>query len=480
MAEKTEEQIIYEAFTSGNNILLHGPAGTGKTFSVNSLISSLKMRKDEDTSCSYVTAPTGMAANHINGTTIHFNFSIGALRDDMTKYAEVIPEYDYFEIKERKGLELKYHNLVNEVVKKSSFRDRNLEYLFIDEISMVGATILIILDALLRNTIPNGRRKPMGGIQCIFCGDFYQLPPVKDEYCFNTKVWDALNIVIVPMLKCKRFGDDATYFDMILRLRKGELTSEDKSVLMNRAQAFKDGEHLLKTIPPLELYPYNKNVELINRRMLDSIEGPEYVFECIDNISINERFVKGKYDLIKVNNEIDKVLDNSMPKTVSMRVGAQMILVRNYSVSDKLSNGRMFKVLSIDKVNQNNDDILEDLLAEPEYQDQIIVKNPLLYSIKILINDGTVHTINPISVKVEHKKFTCSRLQFPTMLAWAVTCHRSQGQTLESAIVDASSSFTFGQSYVALSRVTKIDNLFISGLNFTKIKVNPEVRARFD
>jgi ATP-dependent DNA helicase PIF1 len=464
-----EERLIYEAFTSRKNMILHGPAGTGKSYAINGLIKSLRQYKDEDTDCVYVVAPTGQAANNIGGTTIHYSFGLGLVHTDM-KYANVIPNYDFFEDKERKGLELKYHLLISEYVKKASFRDKNLEYLFIDEISMVGGTILIILDAILRNRIPGGSAKPMGGIQCIFSGDFYQLPPVKDGYCFNTKVWKSLALTVIPMLTCRRFGADTRYFSLVLNLRRGELTDSDKAILLERKRAYSENEHLFMEVPPLELYPYNKDIDSINRRMLNLINDTEYVFEAIDTKEINERFIRTPYDRQKSEREMDRMLDDSMKKSFVVRPGSQVILVHNYSVGEGLSNGRMCKIISINRVD-----------GEQEPRKNIItVKNPAEYTITVITNEGATHIINPITTKSDHRKFHCSRLQFPFMLAWAVTCHRSQGKTLESAIVDVGSSFTDGQSYVALSRVTELNKLFISGLNFNKITANAEVKALFD
>lgn len=465
--ESEEIRMIFGKFLTNKNILLHGPAGTGKTYAINFLTKSLRLSRHENDDCFYIVAPTGGAAADIGGTTIHFSFSLKPINVDLTKYIEIIPEYDYFDEKARTGLELDYHRIIDRAVKASYFADNRLEYLFIDEISMVGATLLIILDAILRLKITGGRTKPMGGVKCVFSGDFYQLPPVKDEYCFMTKVWKSLNLEHVVMETCRRFEGDLEFFNLVLRLRKARLTPEDRKLLIDRKEAYLRGDYTNLEISPLRVYPLNRDADTINRQRLSEIPEQLFTFTAIDTKTIKRPGSKASNDYLDA--AMEKQLDDIMPKELNIKVGAHLILIKNYNVREGLPNGRMCKVISINRLGEDENTI--SAKTDTRIDD---------YSITILTNEGATHEIRPMVVEQIHKKFICSRKQFPFLLSWAISCHRSQGKTLESAIVDVSTSFTDGQSYVALSRVTKSEGLFIVGLDFRRIKVNPKVSEMFD
>jgi ATP-dependent DNA helicase PIF1 len=464
---------IFKLFSTGENILLHGPAGTGKTYSINEMIKAVKLG-DNTEYC--VIAPTGNAANHIGGTTIHYNFGIGYTTTS-ADYAEIIHDYDFFEDKERTGMERKYHEMITKAVKFSSFRDTNLRYMFVDEISMVGATIFIIMDAILRTRIPRMKNVPMGGVQCILSGDFYQLPPVKDEFCFRTKVWDSLNLKKKDMLTCRRFTGGDNYFQFILRLRKAELLPEDVEMLKARKLAYDNKEFSNMAIEPLKLYPYNKDIDEINSRKLKEINEKEYSFKCVDTMRIITRVRDDKHKK-RIEDEMSRLLNDAMKENLVVKVGAKIIFNRNYDVPMKLANGRLCEVIGIElaiKENQSEEEFFFDCALE-ESTDYNIDN----YRIRIRTNEGAEHLIAPLTVSIDNNKFVCTRKQFPFMLAWAISCHRSQGQTLESAIVDAGGSFANGQSYVALSRVISEENLFISSLNINKIKADETVKRLFN
>ena len=280
--ESEEIQLIFDKFLTGNNILLHGPAGTGKTYAINFLTKALRLSNHDSNDNYYIVAPTGKAATDIGGTTIHFSFSIKPINADLTDYAEIIPNYDYFEIKDRSGKELAYHRIIDTAVKSPRINYDHLEYLFIDEISMVGATLMIILDAILRLHITGGRAKPLGGVKCIFSGDFYQLPPVKDEYCCMTKVWRSLQLEEVPMTKCRRFEGDLEFFEFVLRLRKAKLTQADKQFLISRKESYLQNDHLKLAIAPLRIYPLLRDADAINQQRLAEIDSPVFTFTAID------------------------------------------------------------------------------------------------------------------------------------------------------------------------------------------------------
>lgn len=474
---------VHNAFRDGRNIVLHGPSGTGKTHTMNELIKIIKY--DGLDNELIVAAPTGMAAILINGATIHSQFGIRAysVPESLSKNLKLIIG-DYDPLVEYTEKDKYYYSLRSFISKASSgshFKDQNLKYLFIDEISMTGAILLLIVDHILRKVNPSKKHLPMGGVQCIFSGDFFQLPPVKDAFCCKTKLWQDMNICHIKMEESKRYiGEESSgHFDFICRLRKAKLTNEDKQLLIQRKAAYIDGLYKSMRIEPLVLCAVNAKIDMINKERLDEIDDTEYTFNAADSVYV---FSSGLTDSQASNchANANRALDDIMVKHLNIKVGAQVIFITNYDIGKKLVNGRMCKVESIAKIDQPEADIF-DLIIPDKRNNRIDVSARDLDQYEIVVSDidGQHHKIKPISRGNEAKRFTCTRKQFPFKLAWAISIHRSQGLTLDSAMIDISDVFLPGQSYVAISRVSSVENIFITKFDMRKIYADRDMLELF-
>jgi hypothetical protein len=500
------EDIIYDLFLRGENIFLHGAAGTGKTHAIRQLVDLVKKTNQESL---IIAAPTGLAATHINGSTIHSQFGVTPFNipEKLLKYTRQYDNSNYDEFtyacdKSKTTEDLnnieKLHEMVSRSIRTAGFSDNNLKYLIIDEISMTGAVLFTILDGVLREKF--NRNLPMGGVQCVFSGDFCQLPPVKDEYCCFTPAWQNMDIKVVNMVDPKRYKSGSSYFDFICRLRVAKLNTDDQQIIRSRLNAFKNGDHLKLNIEPIMLYPTNDSIDNRNNQRLKEIVDVEYVFQSADVIKLSPNltnYEKRKYQL-----SASKSLDDSLVAELHIKVGAQIIFIVNYDATRKLVNGRMCKIIAITRIPVEqqtailaDDTILADGIIrencieaeefKPALNERIIVNlaepNPkYLYSITVQDIDGHEFVINPHTATGGGRNYTYSRIQFPFKLAWAISIHRSQGMSVDAAIIDIGNSFCPGQSYVAISRVATLDGLFISRVNLKKIWANKEIVEYFN
>jgi hypothetical protein len=350
---------------------------------------------------------------------------------------------------------------VRAVVANNQYKkfNRNPDMIIIDEISMVGAFMLRIIDAILRDVHGD---KPMGGKQLLLSGDFYQLPPVKDSWCFTSPIWPTLCLHVIEFNQGKRYTNNAT-FDMLLRIRKGHLTDEDKEIITSRKQMPR------MDITPTMLYPNNREVDAYNRMEMAKLTTPEYTYDAMDtkeyhihgvdmlqdhsdaghvNPEVNRkiRLYEKQFDA-----DINSTLDDLCPVKVTIKVGCKILICRTYDADANLVNGTIGKIVSI-----------EGELVTIETQ------------------DGTRHIIEQRDYRVDTPNYSCVRRQFPFRLGWAITIHKSQGMTLDSAIVQLEKVCFHGQAYVAISRIRDIERLYIMGnVDFSKIKSDPIVLNTF-
>lgn len=422
--------LFFNAVNAKNNILLHGPAGTGKSYLLKDYISCLE---DIDY---YIVAPTGIAAINISGETIHRTFNISPYN---------------ISSEENKCEQIKT------IVKNCKPLFKSMDLLIIDEISMVGRDLLAIVDGVLRNKFCSNL--PMGGVQCIFSGDFYQLCPVKDDYCFKSDLWQELNLVNIPMSESKRYNEDFT-FQFMLRLRKNLLTVEDKELIHQRNLAYKNKEYEQLNIKPVVLYSYNADVDKINAIELSKIQGKEYVYNCFDKINNLKECDKKKYIT-----QIRKLLNESLVKKLKLKVGASIVFIRNYNFDSGLVNGKLAKIIEINHPIDSAEITTNEMTKE--------------FYVMIELITGEQYKIFPYENTINSFSCKFSRLQYPFKLAWALTNYKAQGMSLDAAIVDISNVFNPGQTYTTLSRVRDINNLFIINYNFNKILVNRFVANNF-
>jgi ATP-dependent DNA helicase PIF1 len=330
-----------------------------------------------------------------------------------------------------------YDSTIEEIVKKVKRSSKGeavkriieCSILVIDEVSMLSAFYFETLDKVfqvIRNT-----EEPFGGIQVIMTGDFLQIPPVNGEFCFNSETWKNLKLHTMYLTQLYRFTDQK-YSEMLGRIREAKHTAEDNVELFKRFFAYKNTDLDCLKIQPT--YLYSKKVDVSEKNN----EELEKNLNVLVKVEANDNYNDKK--------ELD-ILELLAPKYLYLKKGAQVMLTVNESINDKLCNGSRGVILDC---NQNE--------IEVEFLDGKQIKFPK-------------HAF-------EHKegdKLISCRFQFPFILAFALTCHKIQGATLDCAIIDIGHTiFEASQAYVALSRVKSLDGLFIKAYRPSSIFANED------
>ena len=391
---------------TGLNIFLTGEPGSGKTHTINRYVAWLRERAVEPA----VTASTGIAATHIGGMTIHSWSGIGIKRE--------VSDYDIEMIQSRE---------------KTAKRILGTKVLIIDEISMLDAATLDSVDRVLRTL----RRRPMmpeepfGGLQVIFVGDFFQLPPVskKEEvrFAFESHAWKEANPVVCYLSEQHR-QEDGDFLDLLGAFRRGAFTAAHRARLKSRVGI------LSKQTVATELYTHNENVDRINTESLAKISEKSRTYE------MESRGARALVEALK-NNCLS-------PETLELKIGASVMFTRN-NFDAGYVNGTLGTVTGFSG------------LGLPIVQ----TKN------------GTMTVEKAMWEVMDGNKILARITQIPLRLAWAITVHKSQGMSLDAAIIDLSQAFEFGQGYVAISRVRTLSGLFLEGFNERALELHPKVAA---
>ncbi|WP_122892938.1 AAA family ATPase [Arcobacter peruensis] len=242
------QETALKILKSGQNVFLTGSAGTGKTYILNEYILYLKSRKIIPT----VVAPTGIAASHLNGQTIHSFFSLG-IRDS-------IDEYFISNLLEKKYLQTRF---------------KKLKVLIIDEISMVSPNVFTAIDMILQAF--KQKDEAFGGVQVILSGDFFQLPPISQSndskrFAWQSPSWKALDLQTCYLEKKFRQDDNQLIF-VLDEIRSGEISQKTYDILNDRHQKELDIE-----FSPTKLYTHNMDVDRINNDELSRLESPSFAF----------------------------------------------------------------------------------------------------------------------------------------------------------------------------------------------------------
>eukprot|EP00462_Mataza_sp_D1_P007381 CAMPEP_0175123576 /NCGR_PEP_ID=MMETSP0087-20121206/2320_1 /TAXON_ID=136419 /ORGANISM="Unknown Unknown, Strain D1" /LENGTH=354 /DNA_ID=CAMNT_0016405283 /DNA_START=291 /DNA_END=1355 /DNA_ORIENTATION=+ len=283
---------------------------------------------------------------------------------------------------------------------------------------------------------------PFGGIQLVVCGDFFQLPPVskgkstEQQLCFETDAWNrCLGKKKTVLLSRVYRQTDQTFLNILDEIRWGECSEDSASTLR---QAGADAKTEDSDIVATMLLTRKKDVDAINSSRLDQLEGTAELYSARDS---------------GVSPASAQMLAASCSarQRLHLKVGAQVILLRNISVQQGLCNGSRGVVTKIK--------------ANTRYPE-------------VRFANGLVRVISPETWKITiGGVVAASREQIPLELAWAMSVHKSQGMTLDKAVVDLSSVFEYGQAYVALSRVKSLRGLALQGFNRSKVRAHPRVKA---
>ena len=438
-----EQNLVFEKYKKGENVFLTGPGGTGKSF----LIKTIVKDAEENERNIQVCALTGCASILLNckAITLHRFAGIGLAN-------KPIP------------------TILEELFKKKFKLKKwfKLECLIIDEVSMMSLKILLLLDAIAKK-IYNKPNIPLGGLQVIFSGDFYQLPPVMspdDEkeasmFCFEHPLWYQLfpqeNQIILKSI----FRQDEEQFLKVLKyVRCGRITHSTKATLESRVFNKEQLEEIRKTKVLTIINPYKKDSDLINAKCykdLGDVEKNSYNIKFLKPTKKKEEAIEDQlHNLMLSSNaslkhDYEFLANNIMAeKSLELKVGTHVMCIANIDLNseNQIANGSQGIVIGFNVglplVKFNN------------------IENPITIGYYVWNSE----TNKNVSVS-----------QIPLIYAWAITIHKAQGVTLGEAIMDIGKNiFEYGQTYVALSRVKTLEGLYLTSFDFRKIVANPKVK----
>lgn len=388
---------------TGANVFLTGEPGAGKTYTINQYVAWLRQRGIEPA----IAASTGIAATHIGGMTIHAWSGIGVKKS--------LSDWDLEALLEREPL-----------VK----RVRAAQVLIIDEVSMLDANILTLVDQAVR-TIKNSVRA-FGGMQVVFVGDFFQLPPVnkdseRTQFAFESAAWERANPITCYLSEQHRQDDDE-FLSLLAAVRSGDVEELHYEILQARATEPKG--------QVTQLFPHNADVDTINNAELAKLDGTERSYTMLSqgNANLIEALKRGCLS----------------PELLVVKQGASVMFTRN-NFEQGYVNGTLGTVESFTDTGL-----------------------PVVRT-----RQGKRIEVDMAEWRVEDGKRVLAKIsQVPLRLAWAMTVHKSQGMSLDAAAMDLSQSFEYGQGYVALSRVKTLSGLFLRGFNNRALEVHPQILTK--
>lgn len=424
MDEDLNLENIIDVIENGQNVILHGPGGCGKTHFLR-VIASTFVDRNKTVAC---TATTGIAAinltipgKKISGSTLHSWAGVGLAVDTARKLAAKVEHDD-----------------------RAKKNWQSTDILIVDEVSMLAAEFIDKLDYIGRQ-VRREHEKPFGGLQIVFSGDFLQLPPVKAQWVFESIIWKEMiqdSLIFPFVLDIPKRYADLEWFEMLLRIRKAAHTVEDVKFLRSRVKAYdawlkSSASRDIGSVKPTVLHSKNDDVNTENERELKKLPGEPIAFRAED--------IPVHYNNYARTEHYKKALDEAIPEHILLKTGAQVMLKANLDVKRGLANGSRGVVMDI--INTQ--------------------------SVKVKWLNGSITIVDRHTWIQEDKDGKVSRVQIPLILAWSMTIHRSQGCTLDYAIVDLGPSiFIEGQAYVALSRVRSSEGLFLVEFYPPVIKVN--------
>ena len=431
MLTKKQSKIL-DLFGKGENIFITGPGGCGKSFIIDELV-NIAICKNLNYA---ITATTGCAA-----------ILLGYEAKTINAWAGIGNAEDLDNIVEKLGAKTK---------QKKKWLD--IDVLIIDEVSMLSKKIFELLDRIGKTF--RIKDKPFGGIQVIFCGDFYQLPPVGKEntFCFESKLWSETFGKNQIHLKRIFRQKDKPFQKILNQVREGVLTKNTCDILQSCVNKDK---HICKS-NPVKLLPKINEVEYINNKRNNEIEGKSHEFDTLIYESHKNHKLGRLIQEIEDTN-FQKVL-SKLSKSVTLKVGSQvMSTVNKYEYTSDgnllICNGSCGIVVGFEEVREDGDIYLPIVEFDNEYTE-------------------TIH-FNTRQMSYGGKNY--SYRYMPLILSWAMTIHKSQGASLETAEINIGSDiFECGQSYVALSRVKSLEGLYLTAFNFKNIRVNGKVKNFYE
>lgn len=442
-----EQQYAYRQFVKGENLFITGPGGTGKTHLVKHLVNYAKSIDKKYQVC----AMTGCAAVLLecNARTLHSWSGI------------------------------KLANKPNEVVISSVINNRNAskiwrstQCLILDEVSMLSKKVIEIIDEIARRVKRNPM--PFGGMQIIFTGDFFQLPPVgthgdsdTNKFCFESPVWNTTfkshnHIELTTMFR----QNDPIYIDILQQIRRGYLDDDKKKII----ESYVNRQHIEEQnngCIPTKLFALRSKTDFVNTMMFQKIKEKEYIFDAIRKtdcttyldttkpFTVEDAAICTKLSEKEIEYELEYMLNNlQCNRLLRLKRGAAVMCTVNLDMDNSICNGSQGIVI----------DIIDSTPPVPV----------------VRFSNGIIKQIQPkFWQSEEYPRIAIG--QYPLSLAWALTIHKIQGATLTMAEMDIGQSiFEYGQTYVALSRIKSLDGLYLSAFHREKIAANPKVKMFYD
>ncbi|XP_053179094.1 uncharacterized protein LOC128362380 [Scomber japonicus] len=411
------------------HVFVTGGAGTGKSHLIKAIqYEAMRLLstvcRQPDNICVLLTAPTGIAAYNLHGTTIHHTFSIG------------------------KDVRLPYVPLGEEKVNSLRAKYSDLQILIIDEISMVDHRLLTYVHSRLRQIKQSGDLAPFGNVCVIAVGDFFQLPPVRGKPLYEEELgvnlWSNLfKVVELTEVVRQKDGEFASLLNRVRTRSKGTAMLNSDIEILKRCET---GE----VSSALHIFPTNRQVNEHNDAELlktcpeyEEIEAQDYVND------------KKTGELVLKSGHHTKTYNTCLAQVLSLGKGARVMLCKNVDVSDGLVNGVCGFVT----------DIVH--LDKKKFPHRVFVKfddNNVGAQRRKQCASSLSVVAGSIGIEAEEERVTKKggmRRQFPLRLAWACTVHKVQGITVDSAVVCLKKVFSAGQAYVALSRVRSLSGLVI-------------------
>ena len=415
-----DQSLFNLAEHTNRSIFLTGKAGTGKTTFLNEFVKKTKKKH-------IVVAPTGIAAINAGGVTIHSMFGL-PLRT-------FIPTTD--------RIDSNLGNNIADLMQHFKYRKdklkllREIEIIIIDEVSMLRADVLDMMDFSLRFVRRNQQK--FGGVQMLFIGDLYQLPPVvrdehflgqyyKSPFFFESYALKEMPLITLELTTVYRQTDEK-FLEILNDIRDGEVGDVDFDTLNERyIPDFEPTDE-----PYVYLTSHNRMADEINQKKIAELKGKPYFFKADITGNFNENQYPNEEEL-------------------QLKVGAQVMFIRNDASADKrYFNGKLAEVMSLDD---------KEITVLIDGDDEVFTIKKETWEQKRYGLDAEKNVTEDVLGSFQ---------QYPIRLAWAVTIHKSQGLTFDRLIIDAGKSFASGQVYVALSRCRTLEGIVL------KSKITPNV-----